>query len=88
MYSALIVDIFSEATGTAAAANNITRCTLAAVGVAVLDPLVNAMGYGWVFTLLGLLDGVSCVLAVLALRRWGRRWRDERVGRRLARQKV
>ena len=41
-----------------------------------------------VFTLLGLLDRVSCVLAVLALRRWGRGWRDERVGRRLARQDV
>lgn len=86
VYSALIVDVFPDATGTAAAANNITRCALAAVGVAVLDPLIGAMGYGWVFTLLGLLDGVSCVLAVLALRRWGRRWRDERVGRRLARR--
>ncbi|KAK3306824.1 major facilitator superfamily domain-containing protein [Chaetomium strumarium] len=80
-YSALIVDIFPKATGTAAASNNITRCTLAAAAVAMLDPLVNAMGYGWVFTLLGLFDAVSCILAVLALQRWGRGWRDGRAER-------
>jgi hypothetical protein len=39
------------------------------------------LGYGWVFTLLGLFDAVSCVLAVVALRRWGRGWRDRRAER-------
>ncbi|KAL2016773.1 hypothetical protein VTK56DRAFT_2986 [Thermocarpiscus australiensis] len=77
-YSALIVDVFPHAPGTAAASNNITRCALAAAAVAVLDPLVGALGYGWVFTLLGLFDAASCILAVLALRRWGRGWRDKR----------
>lgn len=88
VYSVLVVDVFPNATGTAAASNNITRCALAAAAVAALDPLVSAMGYGWVFTLLGLLDAMSCVLAVLALRRWGRGWRDGREGRRLERQGV
>lgn len=88
IYSALIVDIFPENTATAAASNNITRCTLAAIAVAVLDPLVSALGYGWVFTLLGLLDAASCILAVLALRRWGRRWRDERARRRREREAI
>ncbi|EFX05441.1 major facilitator superfamily transporter [Grosmannia clavigera kw1407] len=70
-YSALAVDVFPKRTGTAAAANNITRCLLAAGAVAALDPLAQALGYGWVFTLLGLLDAVAGVAAVLALRRWG-----------------
>jgi len=83
-YSALIVDIFPERPGKAAASNNITRCTLAAVAVAVLDPLVRVMRYGGVFTLLGLLDAVGCVLAVLALRRWGRTWRQRRSQRNQA----
>ncbi|AEO68576.1 uncharacterized protein THITE_2118143 [Thermothielavioides terrestris NRRL 8126] len=77
-YSALIVDIFPDKPGTAAAANNITRCTLAAAAVAIIDPLVRALGYGWVFTLLGVFDAVSCMLAVVVLRRWGRTWRDNR----------
>lgn len=80
-YSALIVDVFPDRPGTAAAANNITRCALAAAAVAMLDPLVSVLGYGWAFTLLGLFDAVSCALAVLALRRWGRTWRDKRGGR-------
>jgi MFS family permease len=77
-YSALIVDIFPDSPGTAAAANNITRCTLAAAAIAAIDPLARVMGYGWLFTLLGLIDAGSCVLAVLALRRWGRSWRQLR----------
>ncbi|KAK4140017.1 major facilitator superfamily domain-containing protein [Dichotomopilus funicola] len=77
-YSALVVDVFPQATGTAAAANNITRCGLAAAAVAMLDPLVRALGYGWVFTLLGLFDALSCVLAVITLRKWGHGWRNKR----------
>ncbi|KAI1332864.1 major facilitator superfamily transporter [Xylariaceae sp. FL0255] len=77
-YSALIVDIFPETPGTAAAANNITRCTLSAVVVAALSPLIQAIGYGWIYTLLGLLDGVGCIIAIWMLRRWGKKWRERR----------
>lgn len=77
-YGALIVDIFPEKTGAAAASKNIIRCTLAGILVAVLDLLVNAVGYGWTFTLLGLLDATTCVGATVALNRWGKAWRDHR----------
>ena len=77
-YSALIVDVFPHTPGTAAASNNITRCALAAVGVAMLDPLAGALGYGWLFTLLGLFEAATSVLAVVALRKWGRGWRNRR----------
>jgi predicted MFS family arabinose efflux permease len=79
IYSALIVDVFPHQPGTAAASNNITRCTLAAVAVAVLDPLVKGTGYGWVFTFFGLLEAVGCLLAVFAVRRWGQGWRRRRL---------
>jgi MFS family permease len=78
IYGALIVDIFPEKPGTAAASKNITRCVLAGLFVAVLDPLVKALGYGWFFTLIGLLDASTCILAVLGLNRWGREWRNKR----------
>ncbi|KAI1266433.1 major facilitator superfamily transporter [Xylariaceae sp. FL1019] len=82
-YSALMVDIFPEKPGTAAAANNITRCTMTAVLIAALNPVIQAIGYGWVYTLLGLLDGVSCIVAIWLLRKWGKDWRDKRACRRL-----
>lgn len=77
-YGALIVDIFPQRTGAAAASKNIMRCTLAGILVAILDPMVSALGYGWVFTILGLFDAVTCIAATVALNRWARRWRRER----------
>lgn len=78
VYSALLVDIFPEKPGTIAASNNITRCGLSAAVVAALDPLVSAMGRGWLFTMVAFLDGGLCVICVLLLRRWGKHWRDKR----------
>jgi hypothetical protein len=78
-YSTLIVDIFPSKSGPAAAANNIVRCTLSAVAVAVLQPLADAIGRGWTFTLFGLLDGVVGIAMVWALRRHGKAWRDKRL---------
>lgn len=80
VYSALLVDIFPDRPGTAAASNNITRCALSAAAVAVLQPLVGTIGRAWFFTLVALLDGGLCVIAVVALRRWGKRWRNRRNG--------
>lgn len=77
-FSVLVVDNFADAPGAAAAANNITRCALAAAAVAVLDPLGRAVGRAWVFTLLGLVDAGGCIAAVLVLRRWGPEWRGKR----------
>ncbi|CAJ2499957.1 Uu.00g028100.m01.CDS01 [Anthostomella pinea] len=77
-YSALIVDNFSARPGTAGASNNICRCALSAGAVAVLQPIVKAIGYSWLFTLLALVEGIGSIAAVYALRRWGRRWRGMR----------
>lgn len=81
IYSALIVDIFPTRAGTAGASNNICRCTLSAVAVAVLQPVVEAIGYSWMFTLLGLVEGIGSISAVYALRRWGWEWRKKRDGK-------
>jgi hypothetical protein len=53
---ALIVDIFPDKPGTAAASKSITRCTLAELLVTLPDHLVKALGYSWVFALLGPVD--------------------------------
>ncbi|KAB5585277.1 major facilitator superfamily domain-containing protein [Coniochaeta sp. 2T2.1] len=81
VYSALLVDVFRDTPGTAGASNNICRCAVAAVGVAVLQPLVDVVGRGWFFTLVGGWNGAGCAVGVWVLRRWGRRWRGERVAR-------
>ncbi|KAI1123238.1 major facilitator superfamily domain-containing protein [Nemania abortiva] len=78
IYSALIVDIFPSSPGTAAASNNICRCTLSAIVVAILQPVVKAIGYSWLFTILALIEGLSGIVAVWMLRQRGREWRNKR----------
>ncbi|KAJ5901831.1 hypothetical protein N7495_002359 [Penicillium taxi] len=78
LFSALLVDIFPQRPGAAAAANNITRCALSAAAVAALQPLVEVIGYSWLFTLIALVDGGTSLLAVWTLRKWGSVWRQSR----------
>ena len=62
-FNALLVVIFPESPSTAAASGSITRCLVSAVGVAVLQPLVSAVGYRWCFTTLSVLSGGGGAIA-------------------------
>jgi len=83
-YNALLVDVFPESPSTAAAAASIVRCMMAAAGVAILQPLLDALNRGWYFTILGLWSGICGALAVLMIERKGMRWRTQRIERRNA----
>ena len=76
-FNALLVDIFPESPSTATASGSVTRCLVSAVGVAVLQPLVSAVGYGWCFTTLSVLSGGGGAIAHWALRQWGMLWRSQ-----------
>jgi len=78
-YNTLLVDVFPESPSTAAAAASITRCAMAAAGVAVLQPLLDAAGRGWYFTLLGLWSGGFGAVALSLIRRKGMQWRTRRM---------
>jgi hypothetical protein len=78
-FNALLVDVFPEKPSTAAAAGNITRCGLAAAAVACVEPLISSIGFGWFFTLIGLLSGVTGIGAVVLLRKYGHEWRAHRL---------
>lgn len=81
IFNTLLVDIFPESPSTAAAAASITRCALAALGVAVLQPLLDALGRGWYFTVLGLVSGAAGSAAVWAIQTHGMKWRSQRIAR-------
>ena len=52
IFNTLLVDAFPESSSTAAAAASISRCVLAASGVAAIQPLIGVLGRGWYFTAL------------------------------------
>ncbi len=80
-FNALLVDVFPASPSTAAAASNIVRCTLSAVAVAVLQPIVEAVGRGWFFTILTGLSGSGGFVAAWAIDKKGMEWRRARVGK-------
>ena len=77
-YATLLVDIFPERPSTAATAGNVSRCVLAAVAVATIQPLSKALGKAWYFTVLGVLCGIGGLASQIVLRKYGMRWRDQR----------
>ena len=80
-FSTLLVDSFPQSPSTAAAATSITRCAMAATGVAVLQPLLNAAGRRWYFTALDLWSGILSALCVALLQWKGMHWRQVGNGR-------
>jgi MFS family permease len=77
--SALLVDIFPDnKSSTAYASGQIIRCGLSAASAAVLQPLVDAVGRGWYFTIFALFVGVSGLVSVVTSRLKGMKWRQKR----------
>jgi multidrug resistance protein len=77
-YSTLVVDTFPKTPSTAGAATSITRCAMAAIAVAVLDPILNAVGRGVFFTMLAIWSCGCGVFAVVLLNWRGMQWRQAR----------
>jgi len=76
MSGTLLVDIHPRSPSTAQAANSIVRAFLAAGGTACVQPLIDATGVGWTFTLFGGL-GMACMGFAWLECAFGRDWRDQ-----------
>ena len=75
--STMLIDLYPTKPSTATAANNLMRCWMGAGGTAVILPIVDALGRGWAFTLVGLLVLASSFMPWMLLK-WGPKWREER----------
>ncbi|KAI1248997.1 hypothetical protein MGN70_008604 [Eutypa lata] len=73
----LLTDLNPDKPSTAAASANIVRCALAAGALAALQPIIDAVGAGWCFTIFGILCGACGPLLLLEMR-MGHRWRRSR----------
>jgi MFS family permease len=73
----LLTDLFPDRAATAAAACNLVRCCLGAVGAAVISQMLSGMGWGWCFVFLGLVMAVG--LGLLWVEQvYGMGWREKR----------
>ncbi|KAK8095005.1 hypothetical protein PG997_001690 [Apiospora hydei] len=64
-FNTLLIDVHPDRPSTAAAAASLTRSGLSGIGLAILQPLADSLGWAWFFTLLALVVGVTQGLACL-----------------------
>ncbi|KAG8910446.1 hypothetical protein FRC01_006335, partial [Tulasnella sp. 417] len=85
-YQLLLIDLYPKQGSSVVALNNVVRCTLGAILIAVIDPILKAMGTGWTFVLFGLIVGVLSPLMTWIVIWRGPQWRKDRAkkARRLA----
>ncbi|KAK2596445.1 hypothetical protein N8I77_013335 [Diaporthe amygdali] len=74
----LVIDIHPDNPATASATINIVRGTFAAVGVSIIQVLLDRLKTGWTFTLLAGLCATAYPLLLFNLK-FGMNWRQERI---------
>jgi len=75
--TSLLVDLVPKQGSSITACNNVVRCLMGAGMVTIINPIINAMGNGWAYVLLG----GFCVLVsplIWVEVRWGPMWRERR----------
>jgi len=75
--TSLLVDLVPNQGSSITACNNVVRCLMGAGMVTIINPIINAMGNGWTYILLG----GFCILVsplVWVEVRWGPIWRERR----------
>jgi hypothetical protein len=74
----LLIDQHPKYPATAQAASNIVRCTFAAIGSAVEQPLINTIGVDWFFVILAALC-IACLPLMVVEKRRGMAWKRKRI---------
>ncbi|KAK0735259.1 major facilitator superfamily domain-containing protein [Lasiosphaeria miniovina] len=83
--SALMVDLYPGAGASATAVNNLIRCSIGALGVAVVQLIIDALGTGLAFLVLA---AISAAMSPLLWLQWthGEEWRKARMKRLASRE--
>lgn len=75
IYNILLVDKNHRSPAAAQASSNVVRCALAAIVISFLQDIIDGMGIGWTFTLMGGLCLVAMGLFFVDYHR-GTAWRQ------------
>ncbi|ROW02151.1 hypothetical protein VSDG_02361 [Cytospora chrysosperma] len=70
----LVTDMYRTKAGAATAANNLTRCLIGAAFTAAISPMIESIGAGWSFTILGFLCLAGAPLLLVIMKN-GIKWR-------------
>lgn len=71
----MLTEFTPKKSSTGVAINNFVRNILSAIAAVVTQPMLDGLGTGWTFTMVGLWALVTSIVAILAMKRWGPQWR-------------
>jgi len=73
----MLTEFLSKRSSSGVAVNNFVRNIFSCVGGIVAEPVISAIGDGWLFTILGIWAWISSVVVIWAMRKYGPRWRAD-----------
>lgn len=76
MATTMLTEFMPKQASHGIAVNNFVRNIFSCVGSVVAEPLIVAIGNGWLFTILSLWCFFSGIIVILAMKKFGARWRD------------
>ncbi|CZT45247.1 related to dityrosine transporter [Rhynchosporium secalis] len=71
----MLTEFMPKRSSSGVAVNNFVRNIFSCVGGVVAEPLIKAIGDGWLFTGLGIICWISAFGVVFSMRRFGPKWR-------------
>jgi MFS family permease len=77
MATTMLTEFMPRKASTGIAVNNFVRNIFSCVGGLVAAPIIEAIGNGWLFTILGLVALVSGVGVIWSMKTYAERWRVE-----------
>ncbi|KAL9012538.1 MAG: hypothetical protein Q9173_002711 [Seirophora scorigena] len=75
MATTMLTEFMPQEASSGVAVNNFARNICSCIGAVTADPLISAIGNGWLFTGLGVIAMASSVV-IWAMRKYGPRWRQ------------
>jgi predicted MFS family arabinose efflux permease len=73
----MLTEFMPRKASTGIAVNNFVRNIFSCVGGVVAAPLLDAIGNGWLCTILGLVALISGIVVIWAMKRFSDRWRED-----------
>ncbi|WPH01462.1 mfs transporter ops2 [Acrodontium crateriforme] len=75
LVTTMLTEFMPRKASNGVAINNFCRNIMTCIGVVVTNPLIKAIGNGWLFTGLGVIALVSGPVTILAFKKYGDKWR-------------
>ncbi|RFU29913.1 hypothetical protein B7463_g6449, partial [Scytalidium lignicola] len=77
LVTTMLTELVGKRSSSGVALNNFVRNILSCIGGVVAQPLISAIGNGWLFTGLAVICWISAFSVVWAMRRYGPKWRPQ-----------